>query len=58
MALGIRRNASAPAQKPKPTVASPPAELANWKLPADWREQLTATPPKGRFRYGENIGKR
>ncbi|MEA2300488.1 MAG: hypothetical protein QOE44_1023 [Solirubrobacteraceae bacterium] len=54
MALRFPRKASKPqAQAPPPPPPAPAAPA--WSLPPDWREQLTATKPKGRFKYGENI---
>lgn len=54
MALGIGKKRSKPQQQAQAPAPPPPAAPA-WTLPADWREQLTASKPKGRFTYGENI---
>jgi hypothetical protein len=54
MALKIRKKGSSQPQQQQ--AAPPPAPApASWSLPSDWREQLTAAKPKGRFKYGENI---
>ncbi len=55
MALFRKKSSGQPqSQQPQQQApAAPPA--ASWTLPADWREQLTAAKPKGRFTYGENV---
>jgi hypothetical protein len=56
MALGIRKKSGKPqTQQAPPQAAAAPAAPAPSTVPPDWREQLTATKPKGRFTYGENI---
>ena len=59
MALGIRKlkYSKPPAPPPPPAPPAPAASgTANpgWTVPPDWREQLTAAKPKGRFTQGEN----
>jgi hypothetical protein len=54
MALKFRKKDSSQPQQQAPAPAPAPAP-ANWSLPSDWREQLTAAKPKGRFTQGENV---
>jgi hypothetical protein len=54
MALFRKKSSGQPQAQQQ--ASPPPAPAAStWTLPPDWREQLTATKPKGRFKYGENI---
>jgi hypothetical protein len=54
MAVKFRRKGSSQPQQQQQ--APPPAPApASWTLPSDWREQLTAAKPKGRFTQGENV---
>jgi hypothetical protein len=55
MALGFLKKRSGKPQTQQQAPPPPPPSEPAWSLPADWREQLTATKPKGRFTYGENI---
>ncbi len=55
MALKLRKKGDKPQAQQQQAPPAPAPAASNWTLPADWREQLTATKPKGRFRYGENI---
>jgi hypothetical protein len=56
VAVKLRRKGGKPQAQQQQQAPDPPAPAAsNWSLPADWREQLTATKPKGRFTYGENV---
>ncbi len=59
MALSIRRKR---ASKPEVTTArarsaarAAGSEHVRGRTDAAWREKLTATKPKGRFTYGENL---
>jgi hypothetical protein len=55
MALGLRRKSSGKPQTQQAPAQSAPPAPGPAPIPSDWREQLTATKPKGRFQYGENI---
>ena len=53
--MGLFRKKSSGQPPQQQAAPPPPPAAASWTLPPDWREQLTAAKPKGRFTYGENI---